>query len=44
MGRLIKILLVLIVLGFAALTGYAYLVEMTPPQSEIRQPVLLNAN
>lgn len=44
MGRLIKILLVLIVIGFAALTGYAYLVEMTPPQSEIRQPVMLNAN
>ena len=44
MGRIIKILLALAVIGFAALAGYAYLVDLTPPQGEIRQPVMLDAN
>lgn len=44
MGRLIKLVLVLAVLGFAGLTGYAYLADMTPAQEEIRQPVTLNAD
>ncbi len=48
MGRLIKFLLVLAVLGFAALTVYAYLgpffgVDFSAPQAEVRKPVTLDA-
>lgn len=39
--RLIKALLVLAVLGFAALSGYAYLGEFTPPDSTVTTPVTL---
>ncbi|MBE0452286.1 hypothetical protein [Roseovarius autotrophicus] len=46
MFRLIKWLIYLAVLGFIALAGYAYLgpffgADFTPPQSEIRQDVIL---
>lgn len=44
MGRIIKALLVLAILGFAALVGYAYLVDLTPVQTEISKPVVLDAN
>ena len=43
MGRLIKLVLGLAVLGFAGLVGYAYLADMTPAAQEIHQPVVLNA-
>lgn len=43
MGRLIKLVLGLIVLGFLGLTGYSYLADMTPPATEVRQPVVLDA-
>jgi len=43
MGRLIKLVLGLAVLGFLGLTAYAYLADMTPPAREIRQPVVLDA-
>ena len=43
MGRLIIFLLVLVFIGFAALTGYAYLADHRPTQSEITKPVVLNA-
>lgn len=48
MGRLIKFLLILAVLGFAALTVYAYLgpffgVDFSAPQAEVRKPVTLDA-
>ncbi|QLQ19045.1 MAG: hypothetical protein HZT43_10740 [Exiguobacterium profundum] len=43
MGRIIKGLLVLAVLGFAYLTAYAYLADLRPAQSEIKVPVTLNA-
>ncbi len=42
MGRILKLLLVLVVLGFAGLSGYAYLGDLTPPSQEVRQPVTLN--
>ncbi len=42
MGRLLKGIIVLLVLGFAALTAFAYLGDLTPDQTEVRQPVTLN--
>lgn len=46
MGRLIKLLVYLIIIGFIALIGYAYLgpffgAEFAPQPVEIRQPVVL---
>ena len=48
MGRLIKFLFYLIVLGFIGLVGYAYVGEyfganFSPPQEETRMPVTLDA-
>lgn len=47
-GRLLKYLFFLAVLGFAALAAYTYAaplfgVDFAPPQSEMRQPVTLYA-
>lgn len=44
MGRIFKALLVLVVLGFAGLTGYAYLADLSPTQAEVKVPVTLNAD
>lgn len=44
MGRLIKALLVLAILGFAGLVGYAYLGNLSPDQTEVTKPVVLDAN
>lgn len=44
MGRLFKVLLVLLVLGFLALTGYAYLGDLSPERTEVRQPVTLDVD
>lgn len=47
MGRLIRFLFYIAVLGFIGLVGYAYIgpyfgVDFTPPQTEVRQPVTLD--
>ncbi len=42
MLRILKVLFILAVLGFAGLSGYAYLGDMAPRQSEIRTPVQLD--
>lgn len=44
MGRIIKALVVLVILGFIGLTGYAYLGDLTPRQGEVTKPVVLNAD
>lgn len=44
MGRIFKALLVLAVLGFVGLTGYAYLADLRPAQGEVKVPVTLNAD
>ena len=44
MGRVIKLLVVLVVLGFIGLVGYAYLVDMAPVSAEVKVPVVLNAD
>lgn len=44
MARLLKLVVVLGIVGFCALVGYAYLGDLTPVTQEIRQPVTLNAD
>lgn len=41
--RLIKVVLVLVALGFIGLSGYAYLGDLSPVQSDVTQPVTLDA-
>ena len=43
-GRLLKVVFVLGIVGFAALTGYAYLADLSPSQTEVTVPVTLNAD
>lgn len=43
-GRLIKALLVLAILGFLGLVGYAYLGDLSPAQTQVTQPVVLHGN
>jgi hypothetical protein len=44
MGRLIKVAASLLVLGFVALTGYAYLADLSPVPRQISVPVTLHAD
>ncbi len=49
MSRLIKFLVYIICLTFIGLVGYAYLgpffgADFSAPQSEIREPVILNVD
>ena len=44
MGRLIKLVFVLVVLGFAGLVGYAYLGNMVPDSADVKVPVTLNVD
>lgn len=49
MGKLIKALFFIIVLGFIGLVGYAYVgpflgADFSAPQVEVRQPLVLNAD
>lgn len=49
MGRLIKLLFYIAVIGFVGLVGYAYIgpffgADFSAPQVEVRQPVVLNAD
>ncbi|MGV8986309.1 MAG: hypothetical protein ACOH2H_08510 [Cypionkella sp.] len=44
MGRLIMAVLVLAVLAFAALVGYAYFAELSPATGEVKVPVTLHAD
>ncbi|WP_300029797.1 hypothetical protein [uncultured Roseobacter sp.] len=48
MGRLFKLLIFLLVVGFIGLTGYAYVgpyfgADFSAPQGEMRVPVTLDA-
>lgn len=42
MGRIIKAVLVLAVVGFVALVAYAYLGDLSPDQTEVTKPVALD--
>lgn len=44
MGRLIKAVLVLVVIGFAGLVGYAYVADLSPATAEVKLPVTLHAD
>lgn len=44
MGRLLKALIFLVIIGFFGLVAYAYLGDLSPVQSEVKQPVVLNAD
>lgn len=44
MARIIKAMLFLGILGFIALTGYAYLGDLRPAQGEVKVPVTLDAD
>ncbi len=44
MGRILKVVAVLVVLGALALVGFAYLGDLAPQQSETRLPVTLDAD
>jgi hypothetical protein len=49
MGRIIKWLIYLLILGALALIAYAYIgpyfgADFSPPQTEVRQPVTLDAD
>ncbi len=44
MGRILKGLFFLILLGFIGLVAYAYLGDLAPDQSEIREPVQIDVN
>lgn len=44
LGRLIKIILVLVVLGGIGLVGYTFLGDLSPEQGEKTQSVTLDAN
>ena len=44
MGRLFRLLVVLVVLGFIGLVSYAYLVDMAPVSADVKVPVVLHAD
>jgi len=44
MAWVFKALIFLVIIGFAGLTAYAYLGDLAPVQSEVKQPVVLNAD
>ncbi|MAQ44872.1 MAG: hypothetical protein CL813_11950 [Confluentimicrobium sp.] len=44
MGKLIKLLLILVILGGLALIGFAYLGDLTPSQTEVTEPVTLDVD
>ncbi len=43
-GRIFKVLLFLLVTALAGLTGYAYFGDLSPDQTEIREPVTLDVD
>jgi hypothetical protein len=43
MGRILRGIIYLAVLGALAFVGYAWLADLTPEQAERRQPVVLDA-
>ncbi|MCB2135110.1 MAG: hypothetical protein KDE08_04070 [Rhodobacteraceae bacterium] len=42
MLRLLKLMILLLFMGFVGLTGYAYLGDMAPERRDISEPVELN--
>lgn len=42
MGRALKVLFFLVVVGFLGLVGYAYLGDLSPEQTDVTEPVTLD--
>jgi hypothetical protein len=42
MARLFKALLLFVLIAFLGLVGYAYLGDLAPGQTDVREPVQLN--
>ena len=43
-GRVFKVLLILLAVAIAGLTGFAYFGDLSPEQTEIREPVQLDVD
>ena len=44
MGKLFKLVLFLLVMGFVGLIGFAYLGDLSPQQSDTREPVTIDVD
>lgn len=44
LGKVLKLILILIVIGFFALLGYAYFGDLSPVSVDVREPVELNVD
>lgn len=44
MGRITKPLIFLMLVGFIGISVYAYLGDLTPEQTDVTKPVVLNAD
>lgn len=44
LGRIIKLVFVLVIFGSLGLVGYAYVADLSPEQTKITVPVTLNAD
>ena len=44
MVRILKLIVILAVLGFIALVGFAYLGDLSPEIEEVREPVTLEVD
>lgn len=44
MGRILKALVVLLLIGLAGLAVYAYVADLTPAQTRVTKPVVLDGS
>lgn len=44
MKTILKLILILLVLGAIGITGYAYLGDMAPDQTDVTEPVILDGS
>ncbi len=42
MGKLFKLVLFLIVMGFVGLVGFAYIGDLSPDSTNVKKPVLID--
>lgn len=44
MGRIIKLVILLAIVGFVAIAGYAYLGDLSPTRTSVSAPVVLDVD
>jgi len=44
MGRILKVVVFLVIVGFVGLTGFAYLGNLSPTRSDVTLPVTLDVD